>query len=666
VVVGALTGPCNYTAEAGYDAFSHGTTACNIGGQPLIWLANNNQHPVIGGTLYRYDPSNNGRFTMVGMSWLKHGFGALQQTLCGPCNAYPNTTALGVGCSDPYGACQNGTQAPLGPRSEINATTGAFPYPPSDPAWSGNTERRLRVPLALLDTNSTYVSEAQYVQYQDALGGVDDNNASYRISTVSGTPADYSLAYSGPTVQGEPAINAWAALDPGVVLQTVQVPGTMGGLFSVGIKRIDNGDGTWRFECCAHNLNCHDSASSFTVSFAGGVTITNQGFHAPEWHANEVYDNNAWIGSAAANGATWMVDQPFAANPNSNALRWGSAYSFWFDANDPDPTGIALDLYRSGGSATIPAPVFPPESWETNGVDASLDVNGNTANDPFVGPIITNLASGALHTANIGGTAGQGFELYLTSSAAVPSYYTSADGDIVNLDLMDPSLFGLFGYQPLPAGGLSFQFNEPGTLFYAGQVISMNPATVEGFSLSAATELSLMPLPRALVESVGTNSYTANTNGFWRITHHGTTAANITSVVLSYQGATGPANGVYFDTDQGMPSGSGNFSQGNTYEQNSDVACGLDYSVSSPFSGSGWIGSDQLNGANYNTVEFRFTGGLFNNRTFRFNADTDPGTQGAADNAGMSVTVTFSNGDVVTGVLAQDPANSNRTLVELQ
>ena len=163
VIVGDVTGPCNYTAQSGYDAFSLGTTSCNLGTAPLIWQATTNEHPVMGGTLYRYDPANRCRFTMIGMSWVKHGFGALQQDICGGCQPYPNNTALGINCSDPYGACQNGQQSGLGPRSDINPSTGYFSYPPSNPSWSGNTARRLRVPLADLDTASTYVCEAQYI-----------------------------------------------------------------------------------------------------------------------------------------------------------------------------------------------------------------------------------------------------------------------------------------------------------------------------------------------------------------------------------------------------------------------------------------------------------------------------------------------------------------------
>ncbi len=665
VIVGDITGPSNYSTDPGYDAFSLGTTSCNIGTSNLTWISSTNQHPVIGGNLYKYDSANNGRFTMVGMSWLKHGFGALQQNLCGSCSGSGNFQALGVGCSDPYTSSRNGGQSPLGPRSQVNASTGFFPYPPANPSWSGNTDRRLKVPTTLLDTGSVYVAEAQYIQPEDAGADNDDNNASYRLASMSGGPANYSLSFSGPTVREQPAINAWAALDPGVVVDTQQIAGADGGLVSLGVKRIDNGNGTFHFEVCLHNLNAHDALSGVAFNFASGVTISNQGFHAPEWHSNETYNNNAWLDTTTSTSAVWMVDgSPASA---ANMIRWGTSFSFWFDATDSDILSVSVDL-DSGGSISFGPPPFPTEAWETNDAAASLAIDGNSANDPFVGPIQVSLATGVQYGVDMGGASGLPFELYLTGVGAVPSFYVSADDEIVNLNVFDPSFFGLFGGAGnMPAGGnLNFQFNLPSAAFYAGQVWSVTPASVEGFSLSAATELDVMPLPRVVVECNGGNSYTANPDGFWRVTHTGTTPANITSVVLSFAGATGPANGVYFDTDQGMPSGSGSFNQGQTYEQNSDVTCGLDYSVSAPYPGSGWIGSSFVSGASLNTVEFRFTGGQFNGNTFRFNADTDPGTQGSQDHIGMNVTVTMSNGDVLTGVLGADPTNPNRSVIELQ
>ncbi|MAG57208.1 MAG: hypothetical protein CMJ83_13020 [Planctomycetes bacterium] len=661
VIVGDLTGPSNYTADATHDAFAIGTTSCNIGTSNLTWQANNNQHPVIGQNLYRYDSS--GRFMMVGQSWLKHGFGALQNSLCQTCTGSGNWQALGVGCSDPYGASLNGQQNGLGPKSEVNASTGYFPYPYTNHTSSIPNYRRLRVPLSLLNTTDTFITEAQYIQPEDATAGNDNNNASYRMTSMTGSASNYSLSHSGPTVREQPAINAWAVLDPGVLLQVVDVPGADGGRFTVGLKRTDNGNGTWHFEYAVHNLNCHDSAGSFSVTFGSGVTITGTGFHAPEYHSGEPVDNGTWSASTASNGVTWM--HPVAgAGLEDNMLRWGSMYSFWFDSSDPSPTGANIGLYRSGGSASVPAPPFPSEAWQVNQTDASLDIDGLT-NDPFIGPIVANMAIGSFHTLNLSGLPGGYFDLFITPSAGVPAYFTTPAGQIVNLDLSDPLLLPLYGTPiPMPGGGISTMFAPTGPFALTAQMLMFNPGHPDGISLSACLEATAANNPTIVVECVGDNSYNSiSTSGFWRITHSGA-PVGILSVKLDFSSATpgSAAVGDFFDTDQtGM---SGVFNQGSSYRNNSAVTAGLDMAASNPYPGSGFTGTNSLGGANFATIAFAFAGGLFENMTFEFDADTDPGTQGATDHEGTAVTVTLVGGQVLSGNLAVDGGTPNRVFVQ--
>ena len=137
VIVGALTGPSKWGTIGGITSYSIGTTSCNIGNQILNWVDNSTFHPVIGQNIYRLE---NGRFEQIGMSWLKHGFCALQGTLCGPCSPVGGgcETRLGIGCSDPYGSGLNGSQGGLGPRSEVNASTGVFLWPFGAQGQTGN------------------------------------------------------------------------------------------------------------------------------------------------------------------------------------------------------------------------------------------------------------------------------------------------------------------------------------------------------------------------------------------------------------------------------------------------------------------------------------------------------------------------------------------------
>ncbi len=84
------------------------------------------------------------------MSWLKHGLVSLNtpSSSCNPsqpCGGAPHGgDQLGVGCTDVYGASLNGSQ-PLGMRSEVNATTGGFPFPYTVVGFSAETDQRVKV-----------------------------------------------------------------------------------------------------------------------------------------------------------------------------------------------------------------------------------------------------------------------------------------------------------------------------------------------------------------------------------------------------------------------------------------------------------------------------------------------------------------------------------------
>src|SRR6185295_4459784 len=136
------------------------------------------------------------------------------------------------------------------PKFEVDPVTGSFPFPPTDLSMTGDTlYKRLQAPLAEIhpDDNpgALYFGEAQYVTADDAAAGNSANNVAYRPLVFS--PAFLSVTVDvGGITHGGPAIQAWAAADPAVVLTTVDVPGD--GRFTVGARVVDLGDGTWRYE----------------------------------------------------------------------------------------------------------------------------------------------------------------------------------------------------------------------------------------------------------------------------------------------------------------------------------------------------------------------------------------------------------------------------------
>jgi hypothetical protein len=361
VIVGEITGPTNYSSFGGMEGLSLGTTSCNIGDQVLDWIAGTPDHPVIGGNLYRLkDYGGWWAMEQVGMSWLKHGFQALQGgTCCSNCTPNPGGgSGLGIGCSDPYTASRNGNQGPLGPRWQVNAYTGAFTYPPANPTWLGSTARRLEVAISDLEATSTtttqYYGESHYVAPDDAAAGNNNNNASYRNLTVSGSGSSWGFTSSGSTQRERPAIMAWldAGVDSNVQMTEFDIAGV--GFFVLGHSVTDLGGGLWPYEYALYNMNSDDSIRAFSIPVGPGVTTQNLGFHDLPYRNGDGVNNinrdgTDWPAMLAANALTWqVVGSSGLGDINHNVLRWGSTYNFRFDANAPPVSGdLTLTTYKT-------------------------------------------------------------------------------------------------------------------------------------------------------------------------------------------------------------------------------------------------------------------------------------------------------------------------------
>ncbi len=372
VIVGDLPSIGNFTSGGPVNntlAFSLATTSCNPGTALLNWIQNTNDHPVIMQNFYRI---KGGRIEQIGASWLKHGFCALQNSVCGTCQPAGGgcVSALGLGCSDPYSAGLNGTQTNLGPRSQVNSSTGVFPYPYS-PQFPGGTalDRRIRVPVADMDpalnAGATYLAEGMYVAKDDARAGNGFNNASYRGFSFSWAAGNVSSIFmTGSTVRQKAAIEGWKDLDATVNLVNVftanegfyetSPPNTSvaTGKMIVGWKITDNGNGTWRYEYAVFNQNSDRAGASFSVPVPNGVTLTNVSFRDIPL-VGEPYDTTDWVFSSSGGRATWTCPQTFAQNANANALRWGMLYNFAFTAN------VGPASYANGGRIDAFKPSTP-------------------------------------------------------------------------------------------------------------------------------------------------------------------------------------------------------------------------------------------------------------------------------------------------------------------
>lgn len=360
VIVGRLSDVATYgTDGSGIYAYAVGTTSCNVGDEELLWIQSTPEHPVIGQSLYRYE---NGRIVQIGQSWLKHGFQALQGGLCTPCTpSSMGGAALGVGCSDPYGAQLNGSQSGLGPKSEVNPSTGEFPFPFSGPAWDPIIGRRIQVLEEdvdpVLHPSALYFAEGHYIAADDAAAGNDANNASYRPLSVA-DDVDYTMDVVDSTRRELPAIFAWQEIDPEVVIQIIDIPND--GRIHVGYRVTDNGDGTWHYEYAVHNLNSHLSIQALTLVMDSAVLATDVGFHDVAYHSGESYGSDDWAFSRSATAGTWQTAL-HSADPDANALRWGTTYNFWFDSNfAPTPSAGRLTTFRPGSPTEVYFPCVAP------------------------------------------------------------------------------------------------------------------------------------------------------------------------------------------------------------------------------------------------------------------------------------------------------------------
>ncbi len=345
VIVAELPSTVHYGPVGSVHSYAVGTTSCNLGSSILQWVSSNNQHPVITQNVFRLA---NDRFEMIGQGWLKHGFCALSGTVCGPCASTPCDT-LGVGCSDPYSASLNGSQSGLGPKSEINASTGVFPYPFTAQGTTGNDiYKRIQVAESDLTTPSArYFVTSHYITPDEPPHGTDLNNESYREVTVSGS---FALNVSGPTEREKYAVEAWRDIDASVTLSNVDVAGD--GRFVVGAKAVPDGS-LWRYEYAIENYNSDRGADGLSIPIPAGATVTAIGFKDIDYHSGEIYSNTDW--SAADNGTSvdWASPETYGANPNTNALRWDTLYNFWFTCDLAPTSGTAtLDLFKPGSPGT--------------------------------------------------------------------------------------------------------------------------------------------------------------------------------------------------------------------------------------------------------------------------------------------------------------------------
>ena len=379
VILSDIPGVASHGGVGGIRGYTLASGTCNIGDQGLPWVSNGT--PGFTMNAYRL---HDGRLLQIGLSWVKTACCAINANGCGIGCSGGSTSMLGAGCKDTYTAGWNSSQPDLAARSGIDAYGGSFA-----PATGGSGNaifRRLQIAEADMSPttypNALYFVEGVYSATQDAQSHNANNNASYQRATFN----SFNLALADSIKAKIPGIYAWRDYgngigqpDPSVTIMEIDVPNE--GRFLVGSKVRDNGNGTWRYDYAVYNLNSHRSAGAFTVGAPAGVTVTDIGFHDVDYHSGEPYDNTDWSATREANKVIWSSPQTFGSNPNSNALRWGTMYNFWFTANQPpqEVRGV-INMFRPGTPESVLFTVAGPQPFPTCAGDLA-PVGGNGAVD---------------------------------------------------------------------------------------------------------------------------------------------------------------------------------------------------------------------------------------------------------------------------------------------
>ena len=332
------------TSGDGIHSYSFGTTLCNIGDGAIGWDPDSNGHPVISQTLYKLKDH---QFTQIGIGFVRHGLFPLQGNACGLGCLTVGFEFLGAGCSTESSASINGLQGQMGPRTEVSAQSGFFPYPYTSIGQMGDANyKRLQVPASeISDPDALYFVETQVITGFETTAEARDNNMSYRQVLFS--PATLNANLTGPTYSEQAAINAWrdhgngiGVPDTEVIISTSNFP-DIGDTFVLGSRVVNLGVDHWEFHYAILNMNGDLGVRQlgvpnlFCANPDAQVVLT--GFVAPTYHddLDDQIVNTPWNVDVDGifGGVVWSAET-FEQNPDANAIRWGTMYSFSFEVEN--------------------------------------------------------------------------------------------------------------------------------------------------------------------------------------------------------------------------------------------------------------------------------------------------------------------------------------------
>jgi hypothetical protein len=292
---------------------------------------------------------------------MKHGFFALSNSDCDPCQHPSDGTFLGVGCSDAYGQGNNADRSWLAPRHEWNPYVGTWEclyshFAGEEPdcirRHGGGGHEPVQHQLFAYDSdldnpNSTYYYEAMYVVEND----IDKmNNIGHRECTMVWEMGSWDFEDAGEHIPG-PALLEWDA-----DLHTWAQVGTDDGYVILSSKATDLG-GTYHYEYALLNFDSHRRVRSIAVPVDQAGMVTNIEFHYPSLaHPDTTWDLIQTDQFVTYETVTFQED-------TTAALMFMTMLNVRFDADAPPRPAFAnLGIFRPGDPMEITALVMAPSA----------------------------------------------------------------------------------------------------------------------------------------------------------------------------------------------------------------------------------------------------------------------------------------------------------------
>ncbi len=313
------------------------------------------QHPYLIWNIYRV---TDGVIEQIGRSGIKHAFLTINSSCTINCS---DNQVLWPGCGDVYGVGNNDSDRDVGPRDEVNPTTGVFVSTGSffdqdgngvqDNFSSGPGENRMQVLREDLQTpGAQYLFQSHYVIRDD----VDIfNSMGYRPITPNNPGGGNGWTYGLGTFVVGPVIDLWVppSTNPNTGSQSALFadPGR-NGHFKLAVKSVDLGGGQFRWTYMLENFDAPAGISELALNVPAG-RMNNTTFHDVDHDAA-----NDWTQGAGAN---------FSIQAGSgDEMPWGNAYTITFIAGPPIDGQATIRLGDISSPDTTTLDILVPELGE--------------------------------------------------------------------------------------------------------------------------------------------------------------------------------------------------------------------------------------------------------------------------------------------------------------